>query len=180
MRKIDKEMEEKETMSRPIGVMAPTDSFAYPVMDIDIPLLLLLSERTVQPGDQYKLGGKAPSLKADSAIIRSLKLDCSGYVRWILHRATDDQVVMPDGSDNQAEWLDLHGFKRSTVDAWFRKDGVVRIVHYNPIGKVGHIAVVLNGETIESHGKAGPDRREWTGEGWQGACSVWCLTSPSS
>ena len=164
----------------PKGALPATEAFPYPVVDVDLELLKLLHSRVVQPGNQYRLGGKVNKLTADSSIVRSIGIDCSGYVRWIMHRATHDELVMPDGSVQQGDWLDACGFKRSSVDACYLKDDVLRIVQYRPTSGVGHIALVLNGETIESHGGTGPDSRPWTGSGWQSACTVWVLTPPRS
>lgn len=161
------------------GVAPPSEAFPYPTLDIDLPLLELLHSRVVQPGNQYKLGGKVNKLTADSSVVRSLGIDCSGYIRWILCRSTHDQLVMPDGSVQQADWLDAVGFKVSTVEACKLEDDVLRIAQYRPQSGVGHISLVFNGNTIESHGGTGPDSRRWTGEGWQGVCRVWCLTAPA-
>lgn len=167
-------------MSAP-GIIPASGSYRWPVIDIDADLLVELSHRTVQPGNQYRLGGKAPRLTADSATIRGLGIDCSGYVRWILHRATGDELVIPDGSVQQADWAQEIGLKRSTVEAGLLLDGVVRLAQLSPSASrsgVGHIVLILNGQTIESHGSAGPNRRPWTGEGYQALCSVWALTRP--
>lgn len=144
-------------MSLQAGLIPPTDAYPWPHVDLDIPLMLTLSERTCQPGNQYRLGGKAPSLKADSATIAGIGIDCSGYVRWILHRATGDDLVIPDGSVNQADWCREVGLKSSTVGLCGESDGAVRLAQWSNPGGVGHIALVHNGQTIESHGKAGPN-----------------------
>lgn len=167
-------------MSAP-GIIGASGAWRWPTVDIDVDLLVELSRRTVQPGNQYRLGGKAPKLTADSATIRGLGIDCSGYVRWILHRATGDELVIPDGSVQQAEWADSVGLKRSTVEACALLDGVVRMAQLPPTASrsgVGHITLILDGQTIESRGGAGPDRRPWTGEGWQALVNVWGLTRP--
>lgn len=163
------------------GLNPPTGAYRWPTVDIDVKLLLDLSRRAMQPGDQYRLGGKAPKLTADSATIRGLGIDCSGYVRWILHRATGDELVMPDGSVQQGDWAESTGFKRSSVDACLLADGVVRLAQLSPAvsrSGIGHIALIHDGQTIESSGGSGPTRREWTGEGWQALCRVWVLTAP--
>lgn len=165
-------------MANSASILPPSEAFPYPTIDIDLPLLHLLHSRVVQPGNQYKLGGKVNRLTADSSIVGSMGIDCSGYVRWLLHRATHDSLVIPDGSVNQGEYIENMGFKRSTVEACKREDGVLRIAQYHPQSGVGHICLVINGTTIESHGGTGPDSRPWTGEGWQGVCTVWCLTAP--
>jgi cell wall-associated NlpC family hydrolase len=144
---------------------------------MDIDLLLELSRKTNQPGDQYKLGGKAPSLAATAAEINQTGIDCSGYFRWLVARTTN--MYVPDGSMNQRDWMDQAGFKVSSVDSGLLKDGVVRAAYMRPLPKgVGHIAMIHDGQTIESSGKRGPGRRPWTGEGWQSRCVLWCLTKP--
>ena len=163
-------------MSLQAGLLPATDAYPWPHLDLDVDLLLTLSERTCQPGNQYRLGGKAPSLSADSATIAGRGIDCSGYVRWIVYRSSE--VVMPDGSWIQAAWADTQGFKHSDVPSGALEDGRVRLAYMKPLssGGVGHIALIHNGYTIESSGKRGPGRRAWTGEGWQSRCRLWVLT----
>jgi cell wall-associated NlpC family hydrolase len=160
------------------GLLPPTDTFAWPTIDLDVALLLTLSERTTKDGNQYRLGGKAPSLDADSATIGRIGIDCSGYVRWILHRATGNRLVIPDGSWHQAEWAEATGLKTSTILAGSATDGRVRLAYMKPLsqGGVGHIALIHNARTIESSGKRGPGRRPWDGNGWQKRCRLWVLT----
>ena len=155
---------------------APSD-WPWPYLDMDSDLLLELSRKTDQPGDQYKLGGKPPSLAATAAEINQTGIDCSGYFRWLVARTTN--MYVPDGSMNQRDWMDQAGFKVSSVDSGLLKDGVVRAAYMRPLpGGVGHIAMIHDGQTIESSGKRGPGRRPWTGDGWQSRCVLWCLTKP--
>lgn len=155
------------------------ESYPYTLADIDIPLLLVLAERTIQPGNQYRLGGKASNLKADSAVIRGLGMDCSGYVRWILHKASSFRLTIPDGSVQQGDWFEAKGFKKSTGAACERLDGILRVAQWRNPGGVGHIALVHNGETIESHGGAGPDRREWDMNAtWMAQSKIWVVAKP--
>jgi len=157
-----------------------SDTWAWPVAALDIALLLTLIERTEREGNQYPLGGKAPSLDADSTQIRRVGIDCSGFVRWILFRATHNQLVIPDGSWHQAEWAQEAGLKRSDIESGKLLDGVVRLAYMKPLTSrgIGHIALIHNGRTIESSGKRGPGRRAWTGKGWQSRCRLWALTAP--
>ena len=85
---------------------------------------------------------------------------------------------MPDGSWHQQEWADAKGFKHSLVAAGALEDGRVRLACMKPLrsGGIGHICLVHNGRTIESRSKTGPDRRAWTGLGWQSRCRVWVLS----
>jgi len=159
------------------GLHPATSDWPWPYLDMDIDLLLELSRKTDQPGDQYKLGGKPPSLAATAAEINQTGIDCSGYFRWLVARTTN--MYVPDGSMNQRDWMDQAGFKVSSVDSGLIKDGMVRAAYMRPLPKgVGHIALIHDGQTIESSGKRGPGRRPWTGEGWQSRCVLWCLTKP--
>ena len=53
-------------------------------------------------GVSYKWGAKAPSLDCDTSAIK--RIDCSGFVRYAIARATHQQLVVPDGSVNQHDW----------------------------------------------------------------------------
>lgn len=76
---------------------------------IDLALLETLHERCAGRV-VYKLGAKAPSLKADSASFS--KIDCSGFVRWILARASNQAIKMPDGSQVQLDWVRSKGWRK--------------------------------------------------------------------
>ena len=41
--------------------------------------------------------------------------------------------------------------------------------------RIGHVVLVHNGKTLESHGGVGPNARPWTGTGWQAKASVYLL-----
>ena len=146
-------------------------------ISIDGEKLIACMEKCQAANVTYGLGSKAPSLSASPG--KSFKrIDCSGFVRWAVYQASPvgARCVMPDGSVNQADWADAQGFKKSTVDACLLKDGRIRLAQWKNAGGVGHICLVLNGETLESHGAKGPDRRPWSlGVGWMAACHVWVL-----
>ena len=166
-------------MSLPTGVTAPTDAFPWPTLPVDIDLLKQLSDRTVQPGNQYEFGGKV-SLDADSSTVAASGIDCSGYVRWLLHRATKGRVSIPDGSAVQHDWFKEHKFKLSSVASACLMDGVLRVAFLPPSSGIGHVLLIRDGQTFESHGSAGPNRRTWTGRGYQGRCRVYVCCMPYS
>lgn len=158
----------------------PTDKFAWPTIDFDIPLLLRVHGNAITAGNQYGLGDKVP-LDIDSTEIGDHDVDCSGYVRWLVYKGTGSGLVIPDGSYIQHDWVKAKGFKSSSVENAKRLDGVVRIAFLPPgkIGKIGHVALVYNGRTFESHSGTGPDSRSWTGTPrWQANCTVYALTAP--
>jgi hypothetical protein len=111
-------------------------------------------------GCKYKLGAKASSLDVQLSDVR--EIDCSGFIRLILHKCG---VKFPDGSYTQGKWLEDNHFKPTTTDACKLKDGVLRIAWMLPKdgGGIGHIAFVLNGKTYESWGGHGVGSRPFTG-----------------
>ena len=128
-------------------------------------------------GVRYGLGSKAPTLSAEPGKHFS-RIDCSGFVRWAIYKATDGTVIMPDGSWFQAAWARKQGFKESTSESCLLKDGRVRLAYWKNKQSAGisHIALVLNGKTLESHGSRGPNRRAWSLEtGWMRDAEVWVL-----
>jgi cell wall-associated NlpC family hydrolase len=67
---------------------------------VDIALLKLLFDKT-RGRVKYRLGAKISPLAQSSELMR---IDCSGFVRWILARATEQVLLLPDGSQNQLAW----------------------------------------------------------------------------
>ncbi len=108
---------------------------------------------------KYLLGGK---LRMGSDPPSANAVDCSGYVRWLIYGATHGQTLMPDGSWYQQEWCKSQGFKRTDYGHCILHDSRLRIAFINPrAGKVGHVWVIINGQTIESYGGHGAGRRAW-------------------
>jgi len=127
---------------------------------VDISLLKELHEKCAGRV-RYKLGAKA-SLSAQSSDITHI--DCSGYVRWILARASRQTLLLPDGSQNQREWVvrqaaDGEGWKalqRYSDVQYAAQDPSRLFVAFlwpNP-GKAWprHVWLVHKGRTIESAG----------------------------
>jgi hypothetical protein len=81
----------------------------------------------------------------------------------------------------QHDWVKSHGFAKVDVAAGQNTDDIVRIAFLQPQdvpSHIGHVALLYNGQTIESHGGLGPDSRPWTGTGWQARTHVYVLTAP--
>lgn len=116
----------------------------------------------VKAGVRYGLGSKAPSLNSVPGT-GFKRIDCSGFVRWILYKASGKLFTLPDGSVVQHDFIKARNFKRSDTAACELQDGRVRICFLTPKdgGGIGHVLLVLNGLTIESCGGIGPCRREW-------------------
>lgn len=107
------------------------------------------------------------------------KVDCSGFVRETVWRATTPHFNFPDGSVVQHDWIKDKGYQRGTRADAFLQDGKIRIVFLRPQDSpshIGHVALVHNAKTIESHGGVGPNSRDWTNTGWQAKAFVYILT----
>jgi cell wall-associated NlpC family hydrolase len=129
-------------------------------LKVDGKLLLDIAKNMEANHCGYKLGAKAPTLGCDSHDIK--RIDCSGFVRYIIYRITSGMVKLPDGSWRQHEWCSDQGFKLVRYnEVAFLHDGRLRIAFKNADGGVGHTWLILNGETIEAYGGQGVGRRPW-------------------
>lgn len=130
----------------------------------------------------YGLGSKAPEkpfFQNPTAKLDTLtKIDCSGFVRLAIYRATGGAWKIPDGSQNQRAYFEQ-----------LAKEGKVREVNYwdaahyinphrlficfikpfeNGCGSVGHVWLLVQKDgrpvTLESHGGYGVHSRPWDTE----------------
>lgn len=146
------------------------------VIHADRELLVTLIKKTMDGHIPYKMGGKALSLDCDSSVLGEdadgvmQGMDCSGYLRWLIYRITKGLVTIPDGSWNQRAWFQVQGFAPCNYSDCSRKDDVLRIAFLNSEnGEAGHVWLIVNSLTIESHGRSkingvwqdGPSRRPW-------------------
>lgn len=132
----------------------------------------------------YKSGAKC------AAGDRPENIDGAGYVGWLLCEATPAPLrpliardLIGRSSGQLTQWLRRCGFKRSSVDGGRLSDNALRVAitpaARNPLTArlgFGHIVLIRNGRTIESHSGRGVNSREWTGTGWQARCAVYVLT----
>lgn len=132
---------------------------------VNLSRLKLLYDRV--QGSPYKLGAKWP-LGADSAEVRGTPVDCSGFVRWLLHRSG---VHLPDGSQQQLayvrdvlEWrpVEYDNLRYTVNDPMrlfiaFRKDRRDARGHY----RYGHVWLVRKGKTIECYSRVGVGSLPW-------------------
>src|ERR1051325_8593128 len=104
-----------------------------------------LSELLAQTMDGhivYGFGSKA-ALSALPATIT--KIDCSGYVRYLIYNITNGTVTMPDGSWIQHEWCDKQKFHKTPYSTAAERDGWLRIAFLPPVGgHAGHVWLILN------------------------------------
>lgn len=131
-------------------------------MAIDFGMLALLFSKTAGRV-KYKLGAKAPSLDCDSAAIQ--QIDCSGFVRWILHRAAG--IDLPDGSQNQLAWARKNLRQLASYSDVHYADGddtrlFIAFLSPKP-GKEWprHVWLIWKGKTLESRSKAGVSGQPW-------------------
>lgn len=127
----------------------------------------------------YGLGAKVPN---DNSVPGRdfTKVDCSGFVRAAIHRATTPEVPFPDGSVVQQEWVRANGYSAGTLADGTLTDGNVRIAFLDPhdsADRIGRFVLICNGRTAESDGAVGPDSRPFDGTGWQTKATVYQLTS---
>ena len=159
---------------------AAADALAAPTIDLDWTKVeaFLTACRTSNPRVRYGLGAKIPS---DSAMPGSgfTKVDCSGFVRAAVRRSTNPKfTAFPDGSVTQHDWIKAKGFERGTIADAKLTDGKIRIAFLAPQdvpSRIGHVVLIRNGKTVESHGGVGPDSRAFDGTGWQAKAKVYLL-----
>lgn len=108
---------------------------------------------------KYGFGDKANPLSIDPPKVK--KIDCSGFVQYLLYTVTNGNLRIPAGSWHQNKYFEDNNFEQVNylTDAP-KKDGVLRLGYFS--GSPGHIWFVKNGMTIESSGGKGPNRRAWS------------------
>jgi len=149
-----------------------------PAIDITKADAFLQACVSSSPRVTYGLGAKLPHHGAVPGV-EFQKVDCSGFVRELIWLSTTPQLNFPDGSVVQHEWVQAHQLPTTTVAAAMANDGVVRIAFLRPQDSpsgIGHVVLVHNGRTLESHGGVGPDSRPWTAAGWQAKARVYAVS----
>lgn len=123
-------------------------------------VLLSLTDDLMDGHVSYKFGAK-PLLTKDPADVK--EADCSGFVRYLLYHASDKRIKIPAGSWHQEEWCKNSGLESVAYSTAALNDGCLRIAFLpKKNGNPRHVWLILNGQTIESHGRTtGPNRRPW-------------------
>jgi hypothetical protein len=161
----------------PGTMLAPAAPATLPI-NIDRVQQFLNACETSHPRVTYGLGAKVPFHGAVPGLDFK-KIDCSGFVREAIRLATNPSAPFPDGSVVQHDWVRNKGFKRVTIGDGGLHDDHVRIAFLRPQDApsgIGHVVLLSQGKTFESHGGVGPDSRAWTGQGWQEKAFVYVLT----
>lgn len=161
---------------------APLAADGLIALDIGRAKAFLAACRNAHPRVTYGLGAKVPFHGAvpgrDFA-----KVDCSGFVREAIRLSTSPRLAFPDGSVVQHDWVRARGLRKSTITDGARSDGLVRIAFLRPQdspSRIGHVVLISDGMTLESHGGVGPDARVWDGGNWQAKAYVYVLARATS
>lgn len=158
---------------------------------INLALALSVFRRLLAQGVPYGYGAKAEGGQdprdghrwnrssnghLDTPIQTIENIDCSGGVRYIVYKATNGQLVLPDGSQDQREqceqWAQaglIHKVSyRDAARYMTRKRLFLCFIKpgENGCGSVGHVWLLVQNEdgyavTLESHGGGGIDSRPW-------------------
>jgi lysozyme family protein len=152
---------------------------AAPTLPLDIAVAQAFLDGCMNavPRVTYGLGAKVPFHGAVPGKDFK-KVDCSGFIREAIWRATSPHQSFPDGSVVQHDWIRDHSFERTTPAAALQPDGVIRIAFLRPQDspqRIGHVVLIHDARTLESHGGVGPDSRPWTNTGWQAKALVYVL-----
>lgn len=148
-------------------------------VDYGVVLSFLHDCMTSVPRVGYHLGSKVPTLTAKPGV-DFINVDCSGFVRATIRRSTNPPVAFPDGSVNQHDWVAAKGFAQAVIADGALHDGKVRIAFLSPADTdhgIGHVVLIRNGATAESHGGVGPDTRLFNGTGWQAKAKLFVLNN---
>jgi hypothetical protein len=167
------------------GVQGPQDfaenkADAPPALNIDWDRVttFLTDCQTSNPRVGYKLGAKIPSDSSRPGVDFTA-VDCSGFVRAAIRRSTNPRATaFPDGSVTQHDWVKAQKFPAATVADGKLTDDRIRIAFLSPQDspqKIGHVVLIRNGMTVESHSGVGPDSRIFDGKGWQALTDVYVL-----
>ena len=157
----------------------PAPFVLRPTMPLDHAILTAFLNACMpsKPRVTYKLGKKVPHHGAVPGLDFT-QIDCSGFVREAIRLATDPMVKFPDGSVVQREWVQRWNYAAGSVDDGNKTDGRVRIAFLRPQDSekgVGHVVLLLNGRTLESHGGVGPDSQAWNKLSWRRHALVYLL-----
>lgn len=149
-----------------------TEQYPWTSADIDVAKLKKTASILGFRGIAYGFGSKPTSLTTVPEKVNFTKrnsVDCSGFVRYALAQCG---LQIPDGSVNQREWFRKSGFK--PTKQFDETDGRVRVAFLKPgdtPSGIGHVVLVIDGVTYESHGGRGVDSRPWGSASWMRKCS---------
>lgn len=130
------------------------------IAPINLRTLQVISHAMMIRGVGYEFGAKA-GLRTSLQFIH--RIDCSGFVRYVVARSTNFVVALPEGSANQhsyvARYLEpvLYGVvDRPMIDRTLFIAFITPTSHHS-----GHVWFVSGGCTMESYGGHGVGSRIW-------------------
>ena len=137
---------------------------AYPSFAIDAGKMLAIVKDCRVRGTKYGLGAKSHDL--NSSPLDAPAIDCSGFLRYLLFKATGGTLLIPDGSTNQNDWAASQGLKhygKANYGNCENHDGFLRLCFCRASASepIGHVWLCYNGMTLESHASIGPSSRAW-------------------
>ena len=165
----------------------PTLSITVP--DVHGKLLAILSAMQGR-NVRYSPDGETPGWKPKSLAMQANEfvgrnidtgdegpfVDCSGYSGYCLWHLTGGGCVQAGGSVQQHEWCVGSGFEPAPAGDGHKLDGALRIAFLPPIGRhAGHVLLIVDGMTFESHGGVGPASRPWGSEPFMGGMRLYRL-----
>lgn len=112
-----------------------------------------------QYGVPYVLGAKPPLVDS----VPSRGSDCSGYVRWLVWKATDHRLVLMEGSDGQAQYGEETLQKVQYVEL-ARNAHTLQcfLCHMRPPREgFGHIWIVCHGKAYQCSYGAGVNDKDF-------------------
>ena len=167
------------SVNREFDLSAEASAEAIPQLSLDITAALDFLNSCIHSTPRVTYGlGKKVSPHGATPGTGFTKVDCSGFVRETIWRATAPHFNFPDGSVVQHDWIRDKGYERGTRADALLMDGKIRIAFLRPqdsASHIGHVALVHNAKTLESHGSVGPNSRDWTNTGWQAKAFVYVL-----
>ena len=162
-------------MANPIVTGNASTIAGFSSVSLDVGKLLDALRACEARGVVYGLGSKAPEHSGQKYVFdyppTFSAIDCSGWVRWAIYHATGGVLLIPDGSANQNDWAGQQGFKHYGPSAAHtayqsvggNKDNYLRacFCRASPSEPIGHVWLLWNAFSLESHGGVGPSSRAW-------------------
>jgi hypothetical protein len=169
----------------PVASSAANNSALASGLSIDVTMLTSSFSQLQRRGVSYVYGGKADDRSTNRRSNGSLStpldtidgLDCSGFFRYMIYRATSGTCIIPDGSQNQLDWFSSQAsagnvnqvYPYSIVNLSATSPQLFACFikpHVNGCGDIGHVWFVLksNGgdaQTLECYGGVGVGSRIW-------------------
>ena len=140
---------------------------AYPSFTLNVDKMIAIVKDCRMRHTTYGLGAKSRDL--NSYPLDTHAIDCSGFLRYLLCKASGGNLIIPDGSTNQNDWALAQGLKhygKANYGNCENHDGFLRLCFCRASADepIGHVWLCYNGMTLESHADIGPDSRPWDTE----------------